>query len=279
MTHAGPFLSRMLVAAGLVLAAAGAARGEGVPVDLELVLAVDISRSMDPEEQRVQREGYIAALRHPDVIAAIRSNPYGRIALVYVEWAGHGLADVVVPWQEIDGPETAERFAAALAAAPYRTAMRTSVSGGIEFARRQFAGSGFAGLRRVIDISGDGPNNSGPPVTEARDRALADGIIINGLPLVLSRGGAYGFFDIPDLDAYYENCVIGGFGAFVIPVRAIEEFPLAVRRKMVLEIAGRPPRFVPAQYVQDARPDGYDCLVGERRWRMWLDEGGGWRAP
>lgn len=267
------FFMRALAACALVGAAGGMAAAEDVPVDLELVLAVDISRSMDPDEQRLQREGYMAALRHPEVIAAILSNPYGRIALAYVEWAGHGLAEVVVPWRVIDGAEAADGFAAALAAAPYRGAMRTSISSGIDFAGSLFAGSGFAGLRRVIDVSGDGANNSGMPVAEARDRAVAAGITINGLPLMLDGGSGFAFFDIDDLDVYYENCVIGGFGAFIVPARSLGEFPAAVRRKMVLEIAGRPARLVPAQYVAEEKA-AYDCLVGEKRWRMWRDGGG-----
>lgn len=243
-------------------------------VDLELVLAVDISRSMDPEEQLLQLAGYVAAFRDPDVIGAIQGGPIGRIAVSYFEWAGTGLVRELLPWRLVDGPESAEAVAQALAATTPARMRRTSISGGLRHALDLFERSPFTAPRRVIDISGDGPNNQGEPVTEARDAVLERGIVINGLPVMLRQ--AYpGFFDIQNLDLYYEDCVIGGFGAFAIPVREPSEFAAAIRRKLVLEIAGRmpEPRPIPAQYSpaqysgRESSPlSPSNCLIGEQLW-------------
>ena len=245
-------------------AAAAAAAAADEPVDLELVLAVDISYSMDPDEQRLQRDGYVGALRHPEVIQAIRSGGHGRIALTYVEWAGNRSVRVVVPWTPIDGQASADGFAARLAAEPLLRARRTSISGAIAFSGTLFDGNGFGGLRRVIDVSGDGANNQGAPVTVLRDRIVSQGITINGLPMLLKARNPGGFFDIDDLDIYYEDCVIGGFGAFIVPVRTLTGFAAAVRRKLVLEIAGGAPQIVPAQLARSA--PRVDCLIGEKIW-------------
>ena len=252
------------VAAALAVCVCGAAAAEE-SVDLELVLAVDISGSMDPDEQELQREGYLGALRHPEVIQAIRSGSYGRIAVTYVEWAGNHSVRVVVPWMPIDDDATAGRFAAQLAAAPLRTAHDTSISGALAFSGGLFDGNGFDGVRRVIDISGDGPNKQGAPVTVVRDLVVSKGITINGLPVMLKPNHRSGAFDVSMLDTYYEDCVIGGFGAFIVPVRALNEFASAVRRKLVLEIAGLTPRPILAQFTE--RAARMDCLIGEKLWR------------
>jgi hypothetical protein len=255
-------------------AAAPAAAQEPDYVDLELVLAVDVSRSMDRLEQEIQRAGYVAAFRHPQVLQAITGGLHGRIAVLYLEWAGSDLQEVVVPWTLVDGPGSAADFADRLEAAPLRDATRTSISGGLAFAARRFAESGVFGLRRVIDLSGDGPNNMGPPVTAVRDELVAQGITINGLPRLISGGG--GFLDIELLDLYYEDCVIGGPGAFLVPVTDLAHFGSAIRRKLILEIAGppsaRPPGVQPAaaRRVQAERPP-VDCLIGERLWRTWME--------
>ena len=152
----------------------------GIPVDVELVLAVDISYSMDPEEQALQREGYIKALTSREFLQALRNGMHGKIAVTYFEWAGYSDQRVVVPWRLIEGPESADAFASEIAAAPIRRAARTSISGAIEFGSRLFDNSGYRGTRRVIDISGDGANNNGQLVTVARDEAVAKGITING---------------------------------------------------------------------------------------------------
>lgn len=231
-------------------------------VDLALVLAVDISFSMDSDEQALQREGFVAALRSPMVHDAIRRGTIGKIALTYAEWAGTHDRRVVVPWTILDTPESANAFADRLAESPLRRATRTSISGAIDQGVELLAASGVTALRQVIDVSGDGPNNEGRIVTLARDEALARGITINGLPIMLKRPG---YLDISSLDAYYTDCVIGGQGAFVVPVREAEQFPAAIKTKIILEIAGVAP---PRPLVQAAQASGRsDCLIGERQWR------------
>lgn len=261
----------MLMVSAMALPAT--ANAEDLAVDVELVLAVDVSWSMDFEEQRLQRDGYAAAFRHPAVIDAIRHGGWGRIAVTYVEWAGSYSQVVVVPWTIIETPEDAEAFAASLSQEPISKLRRTSISEAMAFAADRFADNQVAGLRRVIDISGDGPNNQGRAVLDARDEVIASGIIINGLPILIGRPGSFSFFDIADLDIYYEDCVIGGFGAFIVPVRAASQFAEAIRRKLVLEIAGVMPEIVPAQ-VQTSEPR-IDCLIGEKIWqrrRRFFDE-------
>src|SRR5215510_13461838 len=240
----------------LALAFAGTALAQ-VPVDLELVLAVDVSLSMDLDEQRLQREGYIAAFRDGEVHKAITSGPYGRIAVAYMEWAGPSVQNVVVPWTVIDGATAALAMADKLDAQPISRARMTSISQGLVFAAQLFESSGAKGIRRVIDVSGDGPNNAGPLLTVIRDQVVAQGIAINGLPILLKKPSS--FFDIADLDVYYTECVIGGTGAFMIPIRERFEFKVATRRKLLLEIAGdqTPPRLTPAQFREPI--SGGDC--------------------
>lgn len=245
------------------------------PVDLELLLAVDVSWSMDLDEQQLQREGYVGALRDPEVWRAISGGGNSRITLMYVEWAGHGVQQIVIPWTLIDSPGALEAFADRLEKAPISRNRMTSISGAISFSAQQFGTGGFRGTRRVIDISGDGPNNSGGPVETARDEAVKQGIVINGLPIILKPDHRSGFFDIRDLDKYYKDCVIGGFGSFVIPVRAKNEFAPAIRRKLILEIAGLVPgstgeaRLIRTQVA--APEEKSDCLVGEKLWRLYID--------
>jgi Protein of unknown function (DUF1194) len=233
-------------------------------VDVELVIAVDISYSMDPDEQELQREGYITGLTSPEFLNALRQGMHGKIAVTYFEWAGSTDQRVVVPWRLIDGPATAKAFADEIARAPYRRAYRTSISGALRFAQPLFEGSGFRGLRRVIDVSGDGVNNQGVPVTLTRDEALERGITINGLPILLKRPSP-ATMDIENLDVYYEDCVIGGPGAFMIPIKERDQFREATRTKLVLEIAGlQPPaRVIPAA----ASAPRISCLIGERMWQ------------
>jgi hypothetical protein len=193
-----------------------------------------------------------------------------------MEWAGQLIQQIVMPWTLIDSPEALETFAARLEKMPISRERMTSLSGAIDFAARQFGTQGFKGKRRVIDVSGDGPNNSGGPVEASRDRAVAEGIVINGLPIILKPNQRSGFFDINNLDKYYTDCVIGGFGSFVIPVRAKSEFGPAIRRKLILEIADLSPseldgepRFIRTQMsVPEERSD---CMIGERLWRMYID--------
>ncbi len=222
-------------------------RSGAIPVDVELVIAVDVSNSMDPEEQALQREGYILGLTSREFLQALRNGNYGRIAITYFEWAGLYDQKIVLPWRLIDGPESAEAVTNEIKNAPYRRAPRTSIFGALQFAKPLFDSSGYGGLRRIIDVSGDGSNNMGPPVTIMRDEVLAAGITINGLPIMLNR--AYSGPSIANLDVYYEDCVIGGPGSFVIAIKEREQFKEATRTKLVQEIAGLPtkPRIVPAQ--------------------------------
>jgi len=256
----------LLVAAALAWGPAAAA--QETDVDLELVLAVDVSRSMDAAEQELQKAGYIAALQHPEVIAAIGSGFLGRIAATYVEWAGPGSQAIVLGWTLIDGAESAKAFAAGLAVRPVSYLHGTSISGALTFTASLFDGNGFRGSRQVIDVSGDGPNNMGFPVLQARDAVLARGITINGLPIMINAD-FFGGYSIRELDLYYEDCVIGGPGAFLITVENIDRIAEAIRRKLVLEIAGAPTRLVPAEF--DRRESRIDCLIGEKLRRRWMD--------
>jgi len=239
-------------------------RDRTIPVDVELVIAVDVSYSMDPEEQALQREGYILALTSKEFLHALRQGANGRIAITYFEWAGQFDQKIILPWRLIDGPEAADAVAAEITRAPYRRASRTSIAGALRFAKPLFDDSGYKGLRRVIDVSGDGTNNAGPLIVPTRDDVLAAGITINGLPIMLKRPNI-GSLDIENLDVYYEDCVIGGPGAFVIPIREREKFIEATRTKLVLEIAGRQPeaRIVPAS----SQAPRISCTIGERMWQ------------
>jgi hypothetical protein len=234
-------------------------------VDVELVIAVDVSFSMDPDEQILQREGYREALTSPEFLSALRQGIHGKIAVMYFEWAGATDQKVVMPWRLIDGPATAQAAADDIGRQPTRRAYRTSISGALAFGALQFQESGYRGIRRVIDVSGDGTNNQGQLVTVARDEVLAKGITINGLPIML-KAPAPGSIDIEDLDIYYEDCVIGGPAAFVVPVRDRAKFKEAVRTKLVLEVAGRTPepRILPAA----ADAPRISCTIGERMWQQ-----------
>lgn len=257
----------MLLAAALALSGAPATpQLRTQEVDLQLVLAVDISYSMDPEEQRLQREGYIQALTAPEVLEAIAKGLTGRIAVAYLEWAGEREQQAVIGWRIIDGPASARAFAEELRDKPYRRAFRTSISGALDAGAALLEGSGLRSQRRVIDVSGDGANNSGQAVEAARDAVLAKGIVINGLPIMLNRPNSR-YVDIADLDAYYQDCVVGGPGAFVIPIRAPEEFVSATRRKLILEVAGLAPPVPEGPRLQSAQDGRTDCLIGEKMWR------------
>ena len=270
-------LAGCLVAAGLALTAFSVSRAapnalglradnspNAIPVDTELVLAVDVSYSMDPEEQALQREGYISGITSREFMSALRGGMHGKIAISYFEWAGPGDHKIIVPWRLIDGPETADAVAREIAHAPYRRASRTSIASALQFAKPLFDASGYRGIRRVVDVSGDGANNSGPLLVPVRDELVASGITINGLPITLKRPNMF-TADIDNLDIYYEDCVIGGPGAFVIPIQARDQFKEATRSKLVLEIANRVPthRIVPAQ----ARQPRISCTIGEQMWR------------
>jgi hypothetical protein len=233
-------------------------------VDVELVLAVDVSYSMDMDELAVQREGYAQALVSREFLQALRSLPNGKISVTFFEWAASNDQKIIIPWRVIDGPETADAVAAEILKAPIRRASRTSISGAIYFAMPLFESNPYPGLRRVIDISGDGPNNNGSPVTPARDIALAKGITINGLPIMVKEP-SYSTMDIENLDWYYEDCVVGGPGSFVVPIKDREKFREAIRTKLLLEVAGRTPER-PVIPVAEKEPR-VSCLIGEKMWQ------------
>ncbi len=202
------------------------------PVDVELVLAVDCSGSVDSDEFQLQIGGYASAFRHPSVLRAIRSGVHGAIAVTYVQWSGPLLQNQAVGWTVIRDEETAERFAAALMAMR-RTIFGggTSLSGAIDYSRTLFDNNGFEGARRVIDISGDGFNNAGRQPEAARDDAMQAGVVINGLAILTDAG---------QLDRYFQDRVIGGPGAFVVPVATFENFAAAILSKLIREIAQAP---------------------------------------
>jgi hypothetical protein len=210
------------------------------PVDLLLVLAADVSRSVDSGKFQLQREGYAAALANPRVLDAIRSGRHGRIGVLFLEWSGFGSQKVVIDWMLIDGPKAAQAFGDRLLESPRSFADRTSISGGIDAAVAQIARAPFGADRRTIDVSGDGTNNAGRDIGQARDEALALGITINGL-VILSEtplpwnpehtnppGG---------LTKYYRDNVIGGPGAFVLEAKDFNSFGQAIVKKMIAEIA------------------------------------------
>jgi hypothetical protein len=238
-------------------------------VDLELILAVDVSSSMSQAEQRVQRDGYVSAFQHSDVARAIELGARGRIAVAYIEWAGPEYQRVVLPWTIIGSYDDAKRFADALATRPIVGEAGTSISGSLLLAEDLFAHSWTEGERRVIDVSGDGLNNAGPPVAPVRDKLIASGITINGLPVSLPHGNSNGFESFGEgyLNSYYEHCVIGGPDAFVIGVDDLTLFEVAIRRKLLREIAGIPSPPKPASYTPARRPV-FDCLTsGQARGR------------
>ena len=259
-----------LVVLGIIAAGPAVAK---TPVDLLLALAVDVSRSVDETEARLQRQGYIQAFRDPEVAAAIRTGMLGRIAVGYFEWAGEGNIGVVSGWTLIEDAAGAHAFADSLEQQPPVPMLWTSISGAIDYALPWLDQNNFEGTRRVIDISGDGPNNSGDLVLPARDRAIAAGVTINGLPIMDQGFGAYSAYNIRNLDLYYRDCVIGGPGAFLIVAENFRDFARAVRRKLILEIAGRTPpteppraRVMPAQAGADTRKSP-PCNIGEQMLR------------
>ena len=225
--------SRRWVLKALALgAAARDAAAQDRTVDLQLVLAVDVSGSVSQERFELQRDGYAAAFRHPHGLAAIRSGFSGAIVVTMTQWTGPALQYQVVPWTRISDAASADRFAAAIAEAPRALfGGGTSISGAIDHAMTLWRGAPHAADRRVIDVSGDGANNRGRPAHVARDEAVATGVGINGLPILALE---------PGLDRYYETNVIGGPNSFVVAAQSYEIFAEAVRRKLILEIAALP---------------------------------------
>ncbi|MEP4769299.1 MAG: DUF1194 domain-containing protein [Roseibium sp.] len=219
-------------------------------VDVELVLAVDISQSMDTEEQEVQRAGYVSALTSQEFLDAIHVGPIGRVVVTYMEWGGVDEHFIVADWTVIQDASSASHFASKIAEAPLRQVQRTSIASALEKSVQMVQNNKYTGLRQVIDISGDGPNNQGGSVTDMRDRMISSGVTINGLPLMM-KSNKNTWQAMLNLDHYYEDCVIGGPGSFAIPVRSKEGFADAIRMKLVMEIAGlRMPE--PSNYLHRA---------------------------
>jgi Protein of unknown function (DUF1194) len=261
MSPRARLVAALLIALSSIVLKPVASRA-GTEVDLALVLAVDISGSMDPEEQQLQRQGFVLAFRSPVVHQAIRDGMLGRIVVVYAEWAGDFIQRVVVPWTVIEAEQDAIAFANRLEASPIQRGPRTSISGAIDLGVKLLDDSTTEPVRKVIDISGDGVNNQGRSVTLARDEAVARGITINGLPLLLKRQS--GSWDIENLDAYFRECVIGGPGAFMIPVRERQQFADAIKTKIIREIAGTTEKavIIPTQAVS-----GINCsMTGTPYW-------------
>jgi hypothetical protein len=230
----------LTLAIALVLVIAAHARHAAAEaVDLELMLAVDISGSIDRTEARLQREGYLKALAHPSVIAAITSGKHRRVAIAYMEWGGPLWQYTLVDWTVVRDAASARAFAGNIATFPIHTVAWTSISNAIDHAVEAFAKNPHKGARRVLDISGDGRHNKGGALMPARARALALGITINGLPIMNNRPNAYGQPIDKNLDEYYRTRVIGGRGAFIIVAKGFNAFAEAVRAKLVREIAGR----------------------------------------
>jgi hypothetical protein len=234
---------RLLVFAASILALATPSRAEE-SVDLLLVLASDVSRSVDTRKFQLQREGYAAALSNPRVIDAIRSGPHGRIAICFVEWSGVTSQKLVIDWTIVSDAASARKIGDQLIELPRAFADRTSISAGIEFAMSQLERAPYRGVRRTIDVSGDGTNNSGRDVTLARDEALAKGVTINGLVILSDSPLPWNpeHTNPPGgLDGYYRNNVIGGGGAFVMVAENHNSFGQAIVKKMIAEIAFNPP--------------------------------------
>jgi len=265
MNQPRSFLVLVLLAAG-VLAASGAGAFAEPAVDLSLVLAVDVSASMEPVEQELQRAGFIEAFRSPALHDAVRRGVLGRVAVTYIEWAGETEQSVVIPWTVIKQPTDAITFADRLSQAPLHSGGFTSLSGVIEFGVRLLEDSHVEATRQAIDISGDGPNNKGRSVTWARDEALARGIVINGLPIMINWPSV--FPEMENLEGYFRECVIGGPGSFMIPVQASAQFMEAIRTKLIREIADGPvlqSLSIPARVRDETL-----CLAGEIRLKQQL---------
>jgi hypothetical protein len=237
-------------------------------VDIALVIATDVSYSVDENEARFQRQGAVAAFRNPEVIKAIQSGPRGRIAVTYIDFATIGTNKVIAGWHVVHDKASAGAFADILEAAPRTLGVNTSISSGIEMAVNLLETSGYTAGKRMIDISGDGPNNEGHMVDRARDEAIGKGIVINGLP-IMTPADQFDIYYLPDLDKYYAGCVIGGPGSFIQVAHGFEDLERALRRKLIQEISGDLPKSrlirVAASSPRSTHPV-YEkgCDIGER---------------
>ncbi|MGE0651169.1 MAG: DUF1194 domain-containing protein [Alphaproteobacteria bacterium] len=247
-------------------------------VDLELVIATDVSYSIDREEARLQREGVASAFVSREVIEAIRTGTHGKIAVAYIDFASTPFNVLVLDWRVIRDQATAAAFAQDLLKAPINRGQHTSISSALVMGADLINRNAFQGTRRVIDVSGDGPNNYENRVDHVRDAVLAQQIVINGLPIMNEADSWRSRYYLPDLDRYFEGCVTGGPGSFIMPATDFKDFARAIKRKLILEIAGitppSHPRILKAQASGGGTGAGYEkgCDVGERmRYSAWGD--------
>lgn len=224
------------VLAGCVLAGSTLAVPSGQQVDVALVIATDVSYSVDENEAAFQREGAITAFRDADVVKAIQSGSLGRIAVAYLDFSSYQSNRILVDWRIVHDKASADAFADALAAKPRTLGVQTSISSGLELAERLLDTSGLVASKRLIDVSGDGPNNDGHLVDKVRDEIVAKGIVINGLP-IMTPADQFDVYYLPDLDKYYAGCVIGGPGSFIQVAHGFEDLARALRRKLIQEIS------------------------------------------
>jgi len=254
---------------GILAATAGTAKEA---VDLELVITTDVSFSVDDNEARMQRDGAVAAFRSPEVVRAIQAGSLGKIAVAYIDFSNANANRIVVNWQVIHDQASADAFADTLALQRRTDGVQTSISSGIEMAARMIENNDYEGTKKVIDVSGDGPNNEGRFVDKVRDEVVAKGIIINGLP-IQTEADKFDVYYLPDLDKYYAGCVIGGPGSFIQVAHGFQDLARALRRKLVLEIsdAAKPANPLLIKVAEQRRPAGsshpvYEkgCDIGER---------------
>jgi hypothetical protein len=259
-------LLRLVALCFLIVFPASAQDRKGV--DLALAMAIDISGSIDPDEAKLQREGYVQAFRDPVIVKAILGGSHGRIAVAYYEWSDAWVQRLLIDWTLLDSETAIEAFATRLANAPISIARRTSISGAIRYAIPLFGRSPYEAERKVLDISGDGSNNDGGLVTDMRYEALKERIAINGLPIMNDRPNPFGFPSEDDLDKYYLHCVTGGPRSFVEVARNFEDFPRAVRKKLLQEVADNGPHLAPASDFDiglGLLPDGTQLAQNNRR--------------
>lgn len=229
-------LGLSVLAAGMLAGSSAGAALSGEHVDIALVITTDVSYSVDEDEARFQREGAIAAFRSPEVVKAIQAGPLGRIAVTYIDFSSYSTNKIIAPWHVVHDTASAEAFADLLAIAPRTLGVQTSISSGLEMAEHLIDTSGYVATKRVIDVSGDGPNNEGHLVDRVRDEIVAKGMVINGLP-IMTPADQFDVYYLPDLDKYYAGCVIGGNGAFIQVAHGFEDLARALRRKLIQEIS------------------------------------------
>lgn len=231
-------MRRRTLIAATAATLASTARAQPAAVDLLLVLAIDISRSISEQDAQLQRNGYRTALNDPQVLAAIGGGLVGAIAIAYVEWAAFERQELLIPWTRIASAADAQAWSATLDGKPWNSLSWTSLSGALRFSGEVLADAPFEATRRVIDVSGDGVNNNGPPAEPYRDRLVGDGVVINGLPIINDRP-RYGMASGRELVPYYTGAVVGGPGHFVVVATGFDTFAAAIKRKLIQEIAVR----------------------------------------